>query len=138
MSFRCEFEVRDTEIDIEGIVSNPNYFIYLMHARHKYVESIGYHYNEQIKNKQLLVLLATQTDFVQSLRPNDTFYVTCTVLSANSRVKFNCYQEIHRCYDDALILKSTNTITCINDDETNPRKRFYIPEKIAALLTTHQ
>ena len=35
--FRVDFEVRDNELDIQGIVNNSNYMIYLAHARHKYI-----------------------------------------------------------------------------------------------------
>ncbi|MBY0377241.1 MAG: acyl-CoA thioesterase [Gammaproteobacteria bacterium] len=136
MIFKCNFEVRDTEIDMDGIVSNYVYFVYLQHARHKYLESLGCGFNTQIQNNQSPVLLATQTNFLQSLKSQDQFYVTCLITSANSRIKFNCYQEIYRSSDDKLILTSTNTITWINNNKTDPRKRFYIPETIKKQISS--
>lgn len=135
MTFKCDFEVRDTEIDMDGIVSNYVYFIYLQHARHKYLDSIDCRFHTQIQNNQSPVLLATQTNFLHSLKSLDQFQVTCKLISANSRIKFNCYQEIHRTRDDKLILTSTNTFTWINNNESDPRKRFYIPEKIKKQIT---
>ena len=40
MEYRVEFEVRDNEIDIQGVVNNANYFIYMAHARHKFLSEI--------------------------------------------------------------------------------------------------
>ena len=40
MEYRIEFEVRDNEIDIQGVVNNANYFIYMAHARHKFLSEI--------------------------------------------------------------------------------------------------
>ena len=135
MTFKCDFEVRDTEIDMDGIVSNYVYFVYLQHARHKYLDAIGCGFHTQIQNNQSPVLLATQTNFLHSLKSQDQFYVTCKIISANSRIKFNSYQEIYRSNDDKLVLTSTNTFTWINNNESDPRKRFYIPEAIKNQIT---
>ena len=39
--FSEEFEVRDYECDIQGIVNNANYQHYMEHARHCLIKSVG-------------------------------------------------------------------------------------------------
>jgi len=39
--FKLEFEVRDYECDLQGIVNNARYLNYLEHTRHKYLLSKG-------------------------------------------------------------------------------------------------
>ena len=38
--YKLEFEVRDNEVDMQGVVSNGNYYIYFAHARHKFLKKI--------------------------------------------------------------------------------------------------
>jgi acyl-CoA thioester hydrolase len=132
--FSISFEVRDNEVDMQGVVNNANYFIYLAHCRHKYAASIGINFAEFAKNKQNLLLLATDTVFKNSLLPDDKFYVTCQAVSLNSKMKFAFKQEIRLADNDRLILTSLNTATCINGNCDNIRKRAYIPEQILKLL----
>ena len=132
--FSVSFEVRDNEVDMQGVVNNANYFIYLAHCRHKYAESIGINFAEYAKNKQNLLLLATETVFKNSLLPGDKFYVTCKAASLGSKMKFAFKQEVRLIDNDRLILTSLNTATCINSNCDDVRKRAYIPEKVLKLL----
>jgi acyl-CoA thioester hydrolase len=132
--FRLSFEVRDNEVDMQGVVNNANYFIYLAHCRHKYAESLGINFAKMAKDNQNLLLLATETVFKNPLLPNDKFYVTCKLVSLNSRMKFAFQQDIRLLHNDRLILKSLNTVTCINGNSEDVRKRAYIPEKVLEIL----
>lgn len=132
--FKVEFEVRDNEVDIQGVVNNANYFIYLAHARHKFAQKYGVDFTEYAKNKQNLFLLSTETVFKNPLRSNDKFYVTCKLINIDSKIKFAFTQEIHLVKNDTIIAKSINTIACINENISDRRKKFYIPEEIKNLL----
>jgi len=133
--FRELFEVRDTEIDMQGVVSNTNYAIYFQHARHKYMETIGINFSDYANNKQYFTLLSSQTNFIKPLFPKDTFYVTVEMNPAKSKLRMSCYQQIKRCTDDCLIAEATNLFTCINHNEPNPRKKYYIPEMILKAIS---
>ena len=43
------FEVRDNELDIQGVVNNANYFIYMAHAR-QYIHEIGLNFAEMAQS----------------------------------------------------------------------------------------
>ena len=40
--YSIELDVRDYEIDSEGIVNNANYLHYLEHARHRFCDHAGF------------------------------------------------------------------------------------------------
>lgn len=128
--FKEHFEVRDNEIDIQGIVNNANYMIYLAHARHKYVHGIGIDFAEYAKNGKNLVVLSCSLNFKQSLRSNDKFYVTCKIIPTDSPIRFAFYQEIRFTENDKLALTGEFVATCINEKATSRAERIYIPEDI--------
>ena len=41
LQFSMEFDVRDYECDMQGVVNNSVYQNYLEHTRHKYLQEIG-------------------------------------------------------------------------------------------------
>ena len=128
--FRLEMDVRDSELDAQGIVNNGNYFRYMEHARHRYLASLGPSFAELAQQKQLLVLLETQIQFKQSLGPNDRFYVTCEI-ERESRVRLACVQHIYRLPDEKLMCSARNIITCLDGNRNN---RPYLPEFISSVI----
>lgn len=125
-NYRIEFEVRDNEIDIQGVVNNSNYYIYLAHARHKYAKDIGISFSKMAEEMQFLFLLESKIEFKKSLRSEDKFYVTCRLVPEGAR-KFAFEQEIRKIEDNLLIAKSYNVCACIDG---NNRNRPYLPECI--------
>lgn len=132
--FNENFEVRDNEVDIQGIVSNDNYMVYLSHCRHKYVDSLGVDFNEYAKNNQKLVVISCSMNFKHSLKPRDKFYVTCKAVQKGSPFKFAYSQEIRLLNDDTLILTAEFVSTCINENAGPEEDKFYIPEEIKKLF----
>lgn len=128
--YKVEFEVRDNEIDIQGVVNNSNYFIYLAHARHKYAKQIGISFSKMAEEKQFLFLIESRIEFKKPLRSEDKFYVTCKLIP-ESTYKFAFEQEIRTIADNVLIAKSHNICVCIDG---NNRNRPYIPESIRMYL----
>lgn len=124
--YKLEFEVRDNELDIQGIVNNANYFIYFAHARHKFAKEIGISFSKMSEEKQYLLLASTTMEFKKSLRAEDQFYVTCKLVPEGT-LRFAFEQEIRKISDDTLIAKSHNVVVCIDG---NNRNRPYLPELI--------
>ena len=44
--YEIEMEVRDNELDAQGIVNNANYMNYLSHARHKHALELNINHTE--------------------------------------------------------------------------------------------
>jgi acyl-CoA thioester hydrolase len=124
--FNMEFEVRDNEVDMQGVVNNANYYIYLAHARHKFLKEIGISFSKMSEEKQYLLLTASNIEFKRPLRAEDKFYVTCKLVP-EGEVRFAFEQDIKKSSDDTLIVKSYNIGACIDG---NNRNRPYIPEII--------
>jgi acyl-CoA thioester hydrolase len=124
--YKLDFEVRDSEVDMQGVVNNANYFIYFAHARHKYLKEIGVSFSKMSDEKQYLLLASSTIEFKRPLRAEDKFYVTCKLVPEGS-IRFAFEQEIRKLDDDTLMAKSFNVGACIDG---NNRNRPYIPEII--------
>ena len=125
------FEVRDNEIDAQGVVNNANYFIYMAHARHKFLYKIGINFHEMAINNQQLFLTSSNIEFKKPLKANDQFYISCKMIKSGSiRICFE--QEVRLTQSDELIAKAQNIGVCMNGNT----KRPYIPELINNYFAT--
>ena len=130
MIYQIVMEVRDNEIDMQGVVNNANYFIYFAHARHKFIqEQLNISFTEMTEKKQMLFLLASQIDFKQSLRPGEIFTVTCELLPVEKR-RILFKQEILKA-QNVVAASAINTTVCLDG---NNRNRPYIPQVITDYL----
>lgn len=128
--FKEYFDVRDNEIDIQGIVNNTNYMIYLGHARHQYIRKIGIDFNEYAKKGHNFVLLESSMHFKYSLRPHDRFYVTCRIVPTSSPIRFSFEQEIYLADSEQLVLTAHLVTTCVNTRPQPGEKKIYVPDEI--------
>jgi acyl-CoA thioester hydrolase len=125
-TFRLDFEVRDNEIDMQGIVNNANYFIYFAHARHKFLKELGVSFAKMTEENQLLLLISSTIEYKRPLKSEDLFYVTCQ-LAPEGKIRFAFEQEIRKTVDDSLIATARNIGVCLNGNHKN---RPYVPEII--------
>jgi acyl-CoA thioester hydrolase len=124
--FQEKFEVRDNEIDIQGVVNNSNYYVYFAHARHKYAKKIGISFSKMAEAKQLLFLVESRIEFKKALKSEDEFYVSCE-LKPEGASRFAFEQEIRKVQGNVLVAKAYNICVCIDG---NNRNRPYIPDLI--------
>ncbi|MGD9978558.1 MAG: acyl-CoA thioesterase [Bacteroidales bacterium] len=73
--YGLEFEVRDYECDLEGIVNNSVYLNYLEHTRHKYLLSKGIDFAKLHNEGIDLVVSRIEIDYKYSLTSGDKFTV---------------------------------------------------------------
>lgn len=103
--FEIELEVRDYELDYQGIVNNAVYLNYLEYARHKYMLSKSVDFTEMHNNGIDLVVTRNEIDYKYSLKSNDKFVVTITTEKVgNVRLVFN--QEILKLPERKLCIKA--------------------------------
>jgi acyl-CoA thioester hydrolase len=69
------FEVRDYELDIQGIVNNANYLHYFEHARHAFIRSRGLDFAAMHDTGLDAVVFRAEVDWREPLRSGDSFEV---------------------------------------------------------------
>ena len=127
-------EVRDNELDSQGIVNNANYMIYLSHARHKHVHKIGINFDEYTKKNQKLIVTSCTMKFKNSLLANDQFTVTSKIAGTEYPYQWAYNQSIKRVSDGKVIMSAVFLSTCINGDAIGEEEKLYIPDIIKGLI----
>jgi acyl-CoA thioester hydrolase len=112
--FTIEFQVRDYELDLQGIVNNSNYQQYLEHARHEYLfhKKIDFAklHNEGID----LIVTRIEIDYKTPLQSRDEFYITVeTKRDGNLRIVFE--QNIYRKSDNKAVVLAKVTGICLKN-----------------------
>lgn len=127
-SFKLDFQVRDYECDMQGIVNNSVYQNYLEHTRHEFLKTLGMDFAEVTRRKILLVVIRSELDYKYPLRTGDSFWVGLN-LQQVSPIRFAFLQDVYRYPDNRLILNARIIGTAINE---NGRPK--LPPEIAKAL----
>ena len=127
--FEHHDEVRDSELDLQGIVNNSNYFVYMEHARHKHLKSLGLDFKKLHDDGYDLVLSEVQMKFKAPLKSQDRFIIT-SIIQPKGNVRVLVTQTIIRESDNKIMTEANFIITCIN----NQTGKIYIPEFITDKL----
>ena len=130
---KVDFEVRDSELDTQGVVNNAYYFIYMAHARHKFVQDLGINFVEMAQAGQNLFLIGSNLEFKYPLKSGDHFMVESELI-ADGKIKFAFKQKILK-HDGTLIATGYNLCVCIDE---NNRRKPYVPELIAQAITNNE
>lgn len=107
--FSLEFEVRDYECDIQGIVNNAVYQNYLEHTRHQYIRGLGLDFAKLNDEGIQPVVYKSELTYKQALRSGDKFVCTLN-RKAQGKFKVLFHQDIYRLPDKKLILKGVITV----------------------------
>jgi acyl-CoA thioester hydrolase len=126
--FRLEFQVRDYELDMQGIVNNGVYFNYLEHARHEYLQAKGVDFAALTRDGIHLVVIRSELDYKAPLKSGDRFVVEVTT-ERLGKVRFGFRQRVIRLEDDKVMLEGLITGTALNE-----RGRPYISPAIESLF----
>ena len=129
--FELEFEVRDYECALQGIVNNAVYLNYLEHSRHKYLKYIGFDFAELNRRGYDLVMTRCELDYRQSLRSGDLFVVGLHMVR-RSKLRFAFHQEVLVGNDQSIALQARIVVTCRN---RNGRPEF--PDELLEKLVAH-
>jgi acyl-CoA thioester hydrolase len=107
-TYSLEFEVRDYECDLQGVVNNANYQHYLEHARHEFLVSRGISFARLHEEGIDLIVSKVEIDYKYPLRSRDRFVVRLrTEREGNVRLLF--IQEICRLPDEKLVARARVT-----------------------------
>lgn len=123
-----EFDVRDYECDLQGIVNNATYQNYLEHARLSFLRSINLDYAAFARDGIYLIATRIELDFKTPLRPGDKFVVG-TNLERVSRLRFAFVQDILRLPDNVVVANARTTGAAISGTG-----RPLVPKELEAVL----
>ena len=123
-----DFEVRDYECDMQGVVNNGVYQNYLEHARHELLRSRGINFAELTAAGVNLVVIRAELDYKNSLVSSDRFVVR-SLIRRVSRLRFEFRQDIFRLPDETLMLAAIVTGTSLNQ-----RRRPFVPDLLEQLF----
>jgi len=133
-SFSLEMDVRDNELDAQGIVNNANYMIYLSHARHKHGELLNINHTEFAKRGLKLIVTSCTMKFKNSLTANDSFTVTSKITEGELPFHWAHKQDIKRISDGKVIMKAIFNATCVNSNP-DAEATLFIPPEIEQLIS---
>jgi len=126
--FRLDFQVRDYECDLQGVVNNAVYQNYLEHCRHEYIKTLGLDFAEITARGLNLVVIKSELEYKRSLRSGDCFWVGL-IVEPISRLRYRFRQDIYLQPDDQLVLKAWITGTGVN-----AKGRPELPQELRELL----
>ncbi|HEV2613609.1 MAG TPA: acyl-CoA thioesterase [Gammaproteobacteria bacterium] len=112
-------EVRDYEVDFQGIVNNAVYMNFLDHARSKYLESLGFDIVKIAQEGINIVLFETTLKFKRSLRFRDEYHIKTNLIRL-SRFKLYMPQEIINTQTNTLCVEASNYLCCVNAQTGKP------------------
>ena len=112
--YELEFEVRDYECDLQGIVNNAVYLNYLEHTRHRHLKSRGIDFSALHERGCDLVVTRSEIDYERPLRSGDRFVVRSR-MRRQRRVRFQFEQEIVKLPGRERVLQAVITGTGVID-----------------------
>lgn len=111
-TFEKEFEVRDYELDLQGIVNNAVYNNYFEHTRHCFLKTNELDFAELHKKGIDAVVVKMETSYKAPLKSGD-FFVCNLKVATEGRLKLIFNQQILRKKDNKLMTESRVTVACI-------------------------
>lgn len=116
--FTLPFKVRDSECDLQGIVNNSNYLVYLEHTRHEFLLSRNMDFAALTQQGVFLVVSRIEVDYRRPLRSGDSFWVGLN-FERRGRLRFEFQQDIYRQHDNMLMINARVT-ACATDPDGRP------------------
>ncbi len=111
--FSLELQVRDYEIDSEGIVNNANYLHYLEHTRHEFCRHAGFSFEEMKKRDIIPVLNRVEIDYKIPLRSGDTMISSLWIEMKG--VRFIFHQDIYNKATGKQAVQAIVSCVCIEN-----------------------
>lgn len=110
--FAVSIEVRDYEVDYQGIVNNANYLHYMEHTRHEFCKAAGFTFRDMHLQGIDPVLARAEIDYKTPLRIGESFVSCLNVERHGPRIVF--LQDIYK-KDYTSVVKAKITIACLEN-----------------------
>lgn len=126
--------VRWADVDMQGIVFNPNYLVYADNAMTEYMRAVGFPYPQALLPFGAdIFAVGSQIDFKASARFDDELRVGARI-ERIGRTSFRFRIAAFR--GDELLSDVRTTYVCATPDEA--RKTLPVPEKFIAIVETFE
>jgi len=109
--FSIEMQVRDYELDAEGIVNNANYLHYLEHTRHQFCTQNGISFAEMQERGIIPVLNKVELEYKTPLRSGDSFVSKLNLERKGARFVFR--QDLFKT-DGTPVVKALVSCVCLS------------------------
>ena len=106
-------EVRDYELDAEGIVNNANYLHYLEHTRHGFCVENGISFAQMQEKGVIPVLNRVEIDYKTPLRSGDRFVSKLWV--ERKGVRFVFHQDLFKIDTGESVVSAVVSCVCLSD-----------------------
>jgi len=120
--FETEFEVRDYECDIQGIVNNANYLHYTEHTRHLFLQSAGLSFSRLHSQGVDAVVARMQLQFKTPLRPDDI--VLSKLWLEREGLRYIFHHDLYRKADGALSHRAAVEVVALIDGRLGQSEIF--------------
>lgn len=131
--FSLDIDVRDYELDSEGIVNNANYLHYLEHTRHAFCKMAGYSFAQMEADGIIPVLSRIEVDYKTPLRSGDT--MTSSLWVEMQGVRFVFHQDIYNKATGKLAIKAVVSVVTLENNRLSRGEKLaqafskYFPAK---------
>ena len=110
--YTLQMQVRDYELDSEGIVNNANYLHYLEHTRHRFCAENGISFAEMQRRGIIPVLNKVEIEYKEPLRSDDEFLSRLWL--ERKGVRFIFHQDIFK-HNGRQCVKAVVSCACLEN-----------------------
>lgn len=111
--FELMMQVRDYEVDSQGIVNNANYLHYMEHTRHKFCQQAGTSFRDMQKRGIDPVLRHVDIEYVRPLVFSE--YMRSCLNFRREGARFIFEQDIYNHPAGELVTRAKVTVVCLEN-----------------------
>lgn len=120
--FSIDIEVRDYELDAEGIVNNANYLHYLEYTRHRFCQQAGYTFGQMTQDGLAPVVNHIEVDYKTPMRSDEVMESKLWVERQGPRFIF--HQDIFNKATGAMAISALVSIVTLKDGRLSRGDEF--------------
>ncbi len=111
-TYQLRLQVRDYEVDAEGIVNNAEYLHYMEHTRHEFCKMAGYTFRQMQADGLSPVVTKIEIEYKRSLGLSDEMLSCLNIRRKGPLYVFE--QDIYT-LDGEMVTKAKVSLACLKD-----------------------
>ena len=118
-SYKSEMRVRFGETDLQGVVFNANYLLYVDTAQMDYLRTIGVPYFDMLERGYDIVIVDASLQFLAPARFDEVLHVYARIYDiGNSSIKMD--YEIYEAESERFVARSQTAYVIIDRESQKP------------------